>query len=110
MASGGDGTSAGHRGQRCGVASDGTNGISRRPRAIVVANGWSGVHSAAEHANAHTARHIGVSVDLGGVGMVGNRPKEETGLTFFLHRIRWRTKEIVGGHFDVYISKSVTEN
>jgi hypothetical protein len=68
MASGGDGTGAGRRGQRCGAVSDGTNGMSRRTRAIVVTNRWCGVHTAAEHANTHTARHIAVSVDLGGVG------------------------------------------
>jgi hypothetical protein len=82
MASGGDGTGAGRGGHRCGAASDGMNGICRGANAIVVTNGRPGMHTTAEHANTHAARHIAVSVDLGGVGMVGNRPKEETCLTF----------------------------
>ena len=36
---------------------------------IVVTNRRSGVHTAAEHANAHTVRHIVVSIDLGSVGL-----------------------------------------
>jgi hypothetical protein len=76
-----DRAGAGRRRQRCGAASDRTNRICRRTGGIVVTNGRSGVHTAAEHANTHTARHIAVSIDLGSLGIVGNRP-EETCLTF----------------------------
>ena len=60
------------RRQRCGAASDRTDRNCRRTGDIVVTNGRSGVRTAAEHANTHTARHIAVSIDLGGVE-IGSR-------------------------------------
>ena len=69
MSSGGGHVGASHQRQRCGAVSDRTNRICRGTGEIVVMNGSSGVHTAAEHANTHTVRYITVRIDLGSVGL-----------------------------------------